>query len=61
MAPFAAAARAPQARRIHGFQRTAPYSVGVEEELQIVDLDTFELVPAVETIMSSSRVRCTAM
>ena len=52
MASFAAAATAPTARRIHGYATTAPYSVGVEEELQLVDLETFELVPAVEGVMA---------
>lgn len=40
-------------RRIHGYARSAAYSVGVEEEFQLLDPQTFELVPVVEGLLAS--------
>lgn len=39
------------ARRIHGFGQSTPYSLGVEEEFQLVDPSTFRLVPVVEQVL----------
>jgi len=37
------------------FGTSTPYSLGLEEEFQIVDADTFELVSSIEPILSSFR------
>ncbi len=42
-----------QARRIHGFGASSAYSLGVEEEFQLLDPATFELVPVVEQVLAS--------
>lgn len=41
-----------QARRIHGFGKTAQYTIGVEEEFQLLDPATFELAPVVDTLLA---------
>jgi carboxylate-amine ligase len=43
----------PLARRIHGFGSSSAYSLGVEEEFQLLDPRTFELVPVVEDVLAS--------
>jgi carboxylate-amine ligase len=40
-----------QARRIRGFGQSTAYSMGVEEEFQLLDPTTLELVPVVERLL----------
>ncbi len=35
------------------FDATAPYTVGIEEEFQLIDPSTRELTPAVEAVISA--------
>lgn len=42
-----------QARRIHGYGRSTAYSLGVEEEFQLLDPSSFELVPVVDQLLKS--------
>ncbi|MCW2960553.1 MAG: glutamate--cysteine ligase [Thermoleophilia bacterium] len=44
-------AKPAAARRIRGFGQSTPYSLGVEEEFQILDPATMELAPAVDQIL----------
>jgi len=37
------------------FGTSTPYSLGIEEEFQLVDADTFELVSSIESILSAFR------
>jgi len=46
-----ASSHAPQARRIRGFGGSTAYSLGVEEEFQLLDPETFELVPVVDRVL----------
>lgn len=41
----------PTARRLHGYGSSTRYSLGVEEEFQLVDPDTWQLVPRVEDML----------
>jgi carboxylate-amine ligase len=43
----------PQARRIRGYGASSAYSVGVEEEFQLLHPDTYELVPVVEDVLAA--------
>lgn len=45
-------ARFIQARRLHGFGRSTAYSLGVEEEFQLLDPATMELMPVVDELLS---------
>ena len=49
----ATAASSPnfQARRLHGYGQSTAYSLGVEEEFQLLDPDTMELVPVVDELL----------
>jgi glutamate---cysteine ligase / carboxylate-amine ligase len=40
-----------QARRLRGFGSSTAYSLGVEEEFQLLDPESFELVPVVEQLL----------
>ena len=42
-----------QARRIHGFGRSTAYSLGVEEEFQLLDPATLELTPVVDALLAT--------
>lgn len=46
-----AAGRSPQVRRIRGYGQSSAYSVGVEEEFQLLDPQTHELVPVVDQLL----------
>ena len=35
------------------FGTSTPYSVGIEEEFQLVDLETLELVPRIESVLAA--------
>ena len=52
MVVTAASATRSQARRLRGFGKSTAYSLGVEEEFQLLDPETFELVPAVEQLLA---------
>ena len=41
------------ARRLRGFGTSTAYSMGVEEEFQLLDPATFELVPVVEQVLAA--------
>lgn len=43
----------PQARRLRGYGQSTAYSVGVEEEFQLLDPQTRELVPVVEDVLAA--------
>jgi carboxylate-amine ligase len=43
----------PQARRLRGYGQSTAYSVGVEEEFQLLDPKTRELVPVVEDVLAA--------
>jgi carboxylate-amine ligase len=45
-------AQTKPARRIRAYGASTPYSLGVEEEFQILDPETFELVPVVDAILA---------
>lgn len=42
-----------QARRIRGYGKSSAYSLGVEEEFQLLDPETFELVPVVDQLLAT--------
>ncbi|MCB0879761.1 MAG: YbdK family carboxylate-amine ligase [Thermoleophilia bacterium] len=42
-----------QARRLRGYGSSTAYSLGVEEEFQLLDPETYELVPVVEQLLAS--------
>lgn len=42
-----------QARRLRGYGRSTAYSLGVEEEFQLLDPTSFELVPVVDRLLAS--------
>ena len=42
-----------QARRLHGYGKSTAYSLGVEEEFQLLDPTTFELTPAVDAVLDA--------
>jgi carboxylate-amine ligase len=42
-----------QARRLRGYGKSTAYSLGVEEEFQLLDPTTFELVPVVEQVLAT--------
>lgn len=46
-------ATSAQARRLRGYGTSSAYSVGVEEEFQLLHPDTFELVPVVEDVLAA--------
>jgi carboxylate-amine ligase len=43
----------PQARRLRGYGKSSAYSLGVEEEFQLLDPTTLELVPAVDAVLAA--------
>lgn len=43
----------PRARRLRGYGTTAAYSLGVEEEFQLLDPETLELVPVVDRLLAA--------
>ncbi|MEO6867190.1 MAG: hypothetical protein ABI200_04140, partial [Gaiellales bacterium] len=51
MVVVAASTPQSQARRLHGYGRSTAYSLGVEEEFQLLDPVTFELKPVVEAVL----------
>ena len=40
------------------FGTSTPYSVGIEEEFQLVDPETLELVSRIEPILETGRASC---
>lgn len=42
-----------QARRLRGYGSSSAYSLGVEEEFQLLDPTTYELVPVVEQVLDA--------
>ncbi|MCW2926632.1 MAG: glutamate--cysteine ligase [Thermoleophilia bacterium] len=48
-----AASTSTQARRIRGFGTSTAYSLGVEEEFQLLDPETMELVPVVDALLAT--------
>ncbi len=42
-----------QARRLRGYGQSTAYSLGVEEEFQLLDPTTYELTPVVEQVLAS--------
>lgn len=48
-----ASATRPHARRLRGYGKSTAYSLGVEEEFQLLDPTTFELVPVVEPLLET--------
>ena len=49
----AAATPSTQARRIRGYGQSSAYSLGVEEEFQLLDPETLELVPVVDQLLET--------
>ena len=42
-----------QARRLRGYGKSTAYSLGVEEEFQLLDPETYELTPVVDAVIAS--------
>lgn len=51
--PSTAPGTTPQARRVRGYGQSSAYSLGVEEEFQLLHPDTCELIPVVEDVLSA--------
>lgn len=52
MVTAAAPSRSTRARRVRGYGQSSAYSLGVEEEFQLVDPATFELVPVIDAVLA---------
>jgi carboxylate-amine ligase len=51
--PASSTTARPQARRLRGYGQSSAYSIGVEEEFQLLDPETLELVPVVDTLLAT--------
>ena len=53
MVILAAPVSRPQARRIRGYGKSTAYSLGVEEEFQLLSPETYELNPVVDEVLAT--------